>query len=62
MCHTFYGFAPGDFTEIENLFDVGVHEYSSKVCQEKCTEKNLQLSHKLKVHNQKIHTFWSMGR
>ena len=34
MCHTFYGFAPGDFTEIENILDVGVHEYGSKVCQE----------------------------
>ena len=31
----FYGFAPGDFTEIENILDVGVHEYGSKVCQEK---------------------------
>ena len=38
MCHTFYGFAPGDFTEIENIFDVGVHEYGSKVCQEKWLE------------------------
>ena len=41
MCHTFYGFAPGDFTEIENILDVGVHEYGSKVCQEKWLETKI---------------------